>query len=97
MTRPNSLVDRTGWLEKTILSIGCRDSPVSRGWGRITGLNGTMFLTSAHRNAGSMVVQKGNIVTAHTTNLVPFVCTDKNILLKKVEICQILQVLYYNI
>ncbi|MGL4647614.1 MAG: 2,3-bisphosphoglycerate-independent phosphoglycerate mutase, partial [Mycoplasmoidaceae bacterium] len=50
---------------------------------RIEELNGVMFLTADHGNAEAMLDEKGNIITAHTTNLVPFACTDKNISLKK--------------
>ena len=77
------MLGHTGNIEKTILSIEFLDSQINIIWDKITELNGTMFLTSDHGNAESMLDEKGNIVTAHTTNLVPFVCTDKNILLKK--------------
>lgn len=77
------MLGHTGNIEKTILSIEFIDSQINIIWDKITELNGTMFLTSDHGNAESMLDEKGNIVTAHTTNLVPFVCTDKNILLKK--------------
>ncbi|MGL4616689.1 MAG: 2,3-bisphosphoglycerate-independent phosphoglycerate mutase [Mycoplasmoidaceae bacterium] len=77
------MLGHTGNMEKTILSIEWIDEQVKRIWDKINELGGTMFLTSDHGNAESMLDENGNIITAHTTNLVPFVCTDKNILLKK--------------
>ncbi|MGL5591137.1 MAG: 2,3-bisphosphoglycerate-independent phosphoglycerate mutase [Mycoplasmoidaceae bacterium] len=77
------MLGHTGNMEKTILAIEWIDEQVKRIWDKINELGGTMFLTADHGNAESMLDEKGNVITAHTTNLVPFVCTDKNILLKK--------------
>ena len=79
----SDMVGHTGNIVKTILSIEFLDSQINIIWDKIAELNGTMFLPSDHGNAESMLDEKANIVIAHTSNLVPFVCTDKNILLKK--------------
>ena len=77
------MLGHTGNIEKTILSIEFIDSQINIIWDKITVLNGTMFLTPDHGTAEFMLDEKGYIVTAHTTYLVLFVCTDKNVLLKK--------------
>ncbi len=77
------MLGHTGDIEKTISSIEFIDSQIKLIWDKLEEINGVMFLTADHGNAESMLDEKGNIITAHTTNPVPFVCTDKKILLKK--------------
>ena len=77
------MLGHPGTIEKTILSFEFVDPQINIIWDNITELNEQMFLTSEHGNAETMLDEIGNIVTAHTTNLVPVVCTDKNILLKQ--------------
>ncbi|MGL4647714.1 MAG: 2,3-bisphosphoglycerate-independent phosphoglycerate mutase, partial [Mycoplasmoidaceae bacterium] len=72
------MIGHTGNMDKTILTIELIDQLIKRIWDRIEELNGVMFLTADHGNAEAMLDEKGNIITAHTTNLVPFACTDKN-------------------
>ena len=38
-----------------------------------------MLITADHGNAEEMIDENGNVVTSHTTNLVPFIVTDKNL------------------
>ena len=37
------------------------------------------IITADHGNAEEMIDENGNVVTSHTTNLVPFTVTDKNL------------------
>ena len=37
------------------------------------------IITADHGNAEEMIDKNGNVVTSHTTNLVPFIVTDKNL------------------
>ena len=37
------------------------------------------IITADHGNAEEMIDENGNVVTSHTTNLVPFIVTDKNL------------------
>ena len=42
----------------------------------------TLVITADHGNADCMIDEKGHEVTTHTTSLVPFIITDKNVKLK---------------
>jgi len=41
-----------------------------------------MVITADHGNCEEMIDEEGNVMTSHTTNLVPFIITKKGISLK---------------
>ena len=43
------------------------------------------IITADHGNAEEMIDENGNVVTSHTTNLVPFIVTDKNLNIENVN------------
>ena len=51
--------------------------------------NGILIVTADHGNCEEMLDSKGNIITSHTTNLVPFIVTEDNITLKSGSLCDI--------
>lgn len=73
------MVGHTGNLEKTIKSIEVVDKLIKELWGAVTKNDGTMFITADHGNAELMLDDNDNIVTAHSTNDVPFIATDINL------------------
>lgn len=79
------MVGHTGDYKKTIESIECLDKQIERLYNKVKQLNGTLFITADHGNAEEMVDDNGNKITKHTTNPVPFIVTDKNIMLNDVN------------
>lgn len=73
------MVGHTGNFEKAVIAIECIDKQIGKILSKINELNGTMFLTADHGNAEIMLDDNNKVVTAHTTSLVPFICTDKKI------------------
>ena len=49
----------------------------------------TLIITADHGNCELMKDEDGNIITTHTTNLVPFIICDENIKLKNGKLADI--------
>lgn len=79
------MVGHTGDYQKTVESIECLDKQIERLYNKVKEMNGTLFITADHGNAEEMIDDNGNKVTKHTTNPVPFIVTDKNVELNKME------------
>ena len=46
---------------------------------KIEELGGVMIITADHGNCEEMLDENGNVLTAHTTNLVPLIITKENL------------------
>ncbi|MGL4768864.1 MAG: 2,3-bisphosphoglycerate-independent phosphoglycerate mutase [Mycoplasmoidaceae bacterium] len=73
------MVGHTGNFDKTVEAIEVIDTLIGRLKLVMETNNGTMFITADHGNAEYMIDAKNNIVTAHSTNDVPFISTEKEI------------------
>jgi 2,3-bisphosphoglycerate-independent phosphoglycerate mutase len=49
---------------------------------KIQNLGGLLIVTADHGNSEYMLDDSNNVITAHTTNKVPFIVCNKNITLK---------------
>lgn len=73
------MVGHTGVVEAAIKAIETVDSCLGRIANKILEKDGTLFITADHGNAESMIdYSTGKPMTAHTTNLVPFVYVAKD-------------------
>jgi 2,3-bisphosphoglycerate-independent phosphoglycerate mutase len=73
------MVGHTGVVEAAIKAIETVDSCLGRVANKILEKDGTLFITADHGNAESMIdYSTGKPMTAHTTNLVPFVYVAKD-------------------
>ncbi len=73
------MVGHTGVLDAAIKAVEAVDYNLGRIYNKVKELNGTMIITADHGNCEEMLDETGNVLTAHTTNLVHFIITDKNI------------------
>jgi len=70
------MVGHTGNIEATIKAIEAVDNNLGRVYKRCEELGITMIVTADHGNCEEMVDEDGNILTAHSTNKVPFIIAD---------------------
>ena len=73
------MVGHTGVLEAAIKAVEAVDYNLGRIYERITELGGVMIITADHGNCEEMLDENGNVLTAHTTNLVPLIITKENL------------------
>ncbi|MDE6477060.1 MAG: 2,3-bisphosphoglycerate-independent phosphoglycerate mutase [Mycoplasmoidaceae bacterium] len=73
------MVGHTGNIEATIKAVETVDAQIARILQKAKQTNTTLFITADHGNADVMRDEKGNPVTKHTTNPVPFIITDSSL------------------
>ena len=76
------MVGHTGNMEATIKAIEVVDYNLGRLYNKLQEKNGLLIITSDHGNSDCLIDENNNIITAHTTNKVPFIICDKNFKLK---------------
>lgn len=69
------MVGHTGNFEATIKAVETLDQCIKKLYDKIIDLNGTMVITADHGNCERMLDEKGNILTSHSSNKVPFLMT----------------------
>lgn len=70
------MVGHTGVMDATIQAVETLDTCLGRLYDKVTEKNGTMVLIADHGNCDTMLDVAGNVVTSHSTALVPFIITD---------------------
>ncbi len=84
------MVGHTGNIEATIKAVEAVDYNIGRIYEKVNSLGGVMLITADHGNSEMLLDDAGNIVTAHTTNQVPFCITKPGISLKAdMSLCDI--------
>ena len=73
------MVGHTGVLEAAIKAVESVDECLAKIYDKVQQLEGTMIITADHGNCEEMLDENNNVLTAHTTNPVPFIITNKNI------------------
>jgi len=76
------MVGHTGDFNAAVKAVEAVDSQLARIYEKIQELEGTLIVTADHGNCEEMIDEEGNILTAHTTNEVPFIICDKRYNLK---------------
>ena len=77
---PNTdVVGHTGNIKAVIQAAETVDKETERLAKYVESLGGISFITADHGNAEVMIDSAGAIHVAHTTNLVPFIVTDKDV------------------
>lgn len=72
------MVGHTAVFDATVKAVETVDACVGRLYTYLDKNGGTLLLTADHGNADCLLDEKGNPVTAHTTNPVPFVICDND-------------------
>ncbi|MCQ2798187.1 MAG: 2,3-bisphosphoglycerate-independent phosphoglycerate mutase [Bacilli bacterium] len=76
------MVGHTGVIPAAVKAVEAVDTCVGRVVAALDKVGGVALITADHGNAEKMADENGNVYTAHTTNPVPVVVTDKNIKLR---------------
>ncbi|OQA09889.1 MAG: 2,3-bisphosphoglycerate-independent phosphoglycerate mutase [Firmicutes bacterium ADurb.Bin373] len=75
----SDMVGHTGDMRATIRALEVVDSCVGKVVQAVLDRDGTVLITADHGNADEMEDSEGHIVTAHTTNPVPFIYINRNV------------------
>ena len=73
------MVGHTGVIDAAVKAVETVDACVGRCMEALESVGGVALITADHGNAEQLIDAEGKPFTAHTTNLVPVVITDKNI------------------
>lgn len=73
------MVGHTGDFEATVKAVETVDECVGKLYEKIKEKEGVLIVTADHGNADVMLDKDGNVVTSHSTNLVPFIVTKEGI------------------
>lgn len=76
------MVGHTGVYDAGVLAVEAVDRGLGRLYQKVEELGGVLIVTADHGNVEEMLDQNGNVVTSHTTSLVPLIITKKNLVLK---------------
>ena len=76
------MVGHTGSMNATIKAVESVDDNLSKIYEKTKELGFTLIVTADHGNSEYMLDEKGNIVTTHTTNRVPFIICKEGLKLK---------------
>ena len=77
------MVGHTGVISAAVKAVETTDTCVGKVVDKILELGGVALVTADHGNAEQMLDTEGGIHTAHTTNRVPLVITDKKVTLRE--------------
>ena len=73
------MVGHTGKFDKVEEAVKAVDENIKRLYDTATKEGFTMFITADHGNAETMIDDKDEVITSHTTSPVPFIITDSNV------------------
>ena len=76
------MVGHTGNFDAAVKAVETVDEQLGRIHDKVQELGGTLIVTADHGNCEEMLDEEGNKLTAHTTNLVPFIVCDHQYILK---------------
>ncbi len=76
------MVGHTGVFDAAVKALETVDFNLGRIYKKVKELGGTLLVTADHGNCEEMLDKDGNKLTAHTTNLVPFIICDKKYTVK---------------
>jgi 2,3-bisphosphoglycerate-independent phosphoglycerate mutase len=76
------MVGHTGNFKATVRAVEVVDEAIGKIYEKAQETNTTLFITADHGNADEMLNDNDEVITSHTTNMVPFIVTDKAIKLK---------------
>ncbi len=74
----SDMVGHTGDMQATVKALETVDNCVGKVVQSVLDRDGTVLITADHGNAEEMVDSEGHIVTAHTTNPVPFIYVSRD-------------------
>lgn len=76
------MVGHTGDFDATVKAVEVVDECIGKIYNKIKELDGILIVTADHGNSDYMLDSDNNIITSHSTSLVPFIVTKENIKVK---------------
>ena len=73
------MVGHTGVLDAAVKAVETIDNCLLQIYEKVKELDGIMIVTADHGNCEEMLDDSNDVITSHTTNLVPFIITKQNI------------------
>jgi 2,3-bisphosphoglycerate-independent phosphoglycerate mutase len=73
------MVGHTGSIEAATKAVEVVDECLGKIYEQVNKMNGTLIIIADHGNAEVMRTEAGEPHTAHTSNIVPIIITDKNV------------------
>lgn len=89
------MVGHTGNYDATIKAIETLDSCLKDLYNKVMEKEGTLIVTSDHGNSDMMFDKENNIITSHTTSLVPFIITKEGVKLNNGVLADIAPTMLY--
>ena len=83
------MVGHTGNLEAAKASVEALDECLGRLYQKVKSLGGILMIIADHGNCDTMLDQDGNIITSHSTALVPCIITKEGISLKNGKLADV--------
>ncbi len=83
------MVGHTGIFDAAVKAVETVDKCLGRIYQRIVEIGGTLIITADHGNCDYMLDENDNVVTSHSTSLVPFIVTDSKYKLKNGKLADI--------
>lgn len=76
------MVGHTGVFDATVKAVEVVDECIGKVYKKVMELGGTLIVTADHGNSDYMLDDNNNVITSHSTSLVPFIVTKEGIVLK---------------
>ncbi|MGN0973564.1 MAG: 2,3-bisphosphoglycerate-independent phosphoglycerate mutase [Bacilli bacterium] len=83
------MVGHTGNFKATVKALETLDDCLKRLFNKIEEKEGTLIIIADHGNSDTMLDSEGRVVTSHSTSLVPFIITNKNLKVKDGKLADI--------
>ena len=83
------MVGHTGVFDASIKAVEVVDECIGKIYNKVIELDGVMVITADHGNCDYMLDENNNVITSHSTSLVPFIITDDKYKLKNGKLADI--------
>ena len=83
------MVGHTGVMDATVKAVEVLDECIGKIYKKCKELDFDMIITADHGNCDLMIDDDNNVITSHSTSLVPFILTDKKYHLKDGKLADI--------
>ncbi len=83
------MVGHTGVFDATVKAVEVVDECIGKLYDKVLSLNGTMVIIADHGNSDYMLDDNDNVITSHSTSLVPCIVTVDNVKLKNGKLADV--------
>lgn len=83
------MVGHTGNMEASVKAVETLDECLGKLYEKVKSLNGVLVIIADHGNCDTMLDKEGNVITSHSTALVPCIITKEGISLKNGKLADV--------